>query len=164
MDKLSKMIKLMLIINLALLVGMLLYCYQHIFTEIPGECDECSVGASISYYIGLIFIIVQIILAIIMCCFIPFIKQKKLWMQIVTIVFGCANLFCAFMQFIAFSIEPMFDSHGDFTAESYRIIEAIEHEFDVAQIMSVILFILHIAVVNIGIYTLVKISKDKASE
>ena len=161
MSKSAKIMKILMILNLAVLVGMLLYCYQHIFTEIPGECDECSVGASISYFMGLIFIVGQIILAIIMCCFIPFMKQSKIWMYVVSIVFACGSIFCSFIQFIAFSIKPMFDSHGDFTAESYKLIHAIEFEFQVATIIAVILAVINLALIGSGACAIAATLRDR---
>lgn len=164
MKNTNGILKILIVANISILICMLLYCYRHIFTEIPGECDECSVGASISYYIGTVFMTIQMIAATIMCCFIPFYKQKRLWVYVSTGLIAVGGILCSVMQFVAFSIELMFDSHGDFTEESYMIIEAIELEFKVATVMSIVLLALNLVLLTLGVCAIINWVKDKKKE
>lgn len=139
-DKCALVIKILLILNIVIMVGMFLFCYRNSDLEVEGICDECSLYTGGMFLFSKLLLVIQAIMGIIMLKQIRDLDEtyNNAWVS----GLACVNIFFSAIQTGVFYFIPGASTHD----ESYRdIVEQIDMQICVAEIISIVLLVMSIA-------------------
>lgn len=134
----SKIIKILTILNICILLGMALFCFQNSDLNIDGICDECCIYTEEIFTFSKIVLVLQAIVVIAM-----FRQSRKSEERSkYGFVSGLAwiGIFLALIQLGAFYINPGASAHG----RKIKAIEMMDMQIEVAMITSLVLVVANI--------------------
>ena len=157
-----KIVKILAIINVILLVGMYLLCFINQPGSIPGVCDECAAGTSITFTFATMAFIILTIMAIIMCRNAWNIKSKGKFTII--IVLGVVSMLFALLERAIFSGSPSVGWHEDLTEKALKLINFLDVQYVVARILCIVLMVWNGVMVGASIYGLKQTHTNKKDQ
>ena len=152
-----KIVKILTIINIIILVGMYLLCFINQPGNIPGVCDECSIGTSMTFTFATMVFIILAIMAIVMCCNAWNIKSKGRF--VVIIVLSVVSILFALLERAIFSGSPSVGWHEDMTEKALKLVDFLDVQYVIARILCIVLMVWNGLMVGASIYGL-KIWED----
>ena len=147
-----KIVKILTIINIIILVGMYLLCFINQPGNIPGVCDECAAGTSITFTFATVVFIILAIMAIVMCCNAWNIKSKGKY--IIIIVLSVVSILFALLERAIFSGNPSVGWHEDMTEKALKLVDLLDVQYVAARIISTLLMVWNGVMVGASIYGL----------
>lgn len=154
----NRVVQVLIILNVVMLAGMYLFCFQNSCTSIPEECTECNDSFVSEFVLETFFIIIQMIYAVVMCFVIKKLEQGK--GQGVVIPMSCLGMGNSFILSMLFSSGYSISTHEEFSAESLALIEMFELQYEVGHILGMVLIVLNLLLLISAIWNMVMISKE----
>ena len=153
-----KVIKFLMIINIILLVGMYLLCFTNQLGRIPGVCDECSIGTSMTFIFAKVVFVILAIMAIVMGYNAWNIKCKGKYITV--LILSIISILLALLERAIFSGSPSVGWHEDMTKEALKLIDLLDIQYVVARIICIVLMVWNGVIVGTSIYGLKRWEDD----
>lgn len=153
-----KIVKILTIINIIILVGMYLFCFINQPGNIPGVCDECAAGTSITFTFATMVFIILAIMAIIMSCNAWNIKSKGKCVTI--LILSIVSILFALLERAIFSGNPSVGWHEDMTEKALKLVDLLDVQYVAARIISILLMVWNGLMVGASIYGLKRWEDD----
>ena len=120
----SKIVKILAIINIVILLGMAVFCFQNSHLNIEFICDECSIYTEEIFTFSKVVVILQAIVAFLMCR--QSRKDENDSKYGIVSIFAGIGTALAVIQGLAFYINPGISTHGsNVTAEEMMGIQIV---------------------------------------
>lgn len=150
-----KIVKSLAIINVFLVVGMYLLCFINQPGSIPGVCDECSVGTSMTFTFATMVFIILTIMAAVMCCKAWNIKSKGKYVTI--LILNIVSILLALLERAIFSGSPSVGWHENMTEKALKLVDLLDVQYAVARIICIVLMVWNGVMAVFSIYGLKQI-------
>lgn len=147
-----KIVKILTIINIIILVGMYLLCFINQPGSIPGVCDECSIGTSMTSTFATMVFIILAIMAVVMCCKAWNIKSKGKYVTI--LILSIISILFALLERAIFSGSPSVGWHEDMTEKALKLVGLLDVQYVAARIICIVLMVWNGLMVGVSIYGL----------
>ena len=139
-SKRSKMVKILVIANAVLMLGMALFCYQNASLNIDGICDECCIYTKAIFTFSMMLLVVQAVAVVIMLR--QSMKNDESNKYGLLSIFACIGAFLAVIQIGASYINPGISTHG----QNVKAEEMMEIQLVVAMIINAVLIITNVII------------------